>query len=316
MEAVSLRVINTAHYGAKVFKAVFTSPVYLKVRMSAPRAKVYGIDFQHAIDGISYGYDPGNAMGFVLHRMAVSGQRLETTHGWECSPVSEEVSTFPHYFCLASGEIETDIKVDVEYFAPAPETGAEFYGRLMPFLHGAAKACVYQSLLGIEKLTGNARDLHVTTRHSASNERAASTANGFRLPIGYAARELDRHTKGAAELSRADTEQLVFNIHDVFSQPDAWWSHHSQHDVAYWKKYHDARVVLFSKPDGSIEHLYDIDANIKKNLPKADRDNQNLIKRQGETEFSELATRWFTQALYTEHRAFISQRPLTLKEKT
>ena len=317
MQAINVRVIDTDFYQVSIKKAIITSPTYMKVKMSSDRLsdeKVYGLDFQNALPDISYNASREEALGAVIGAVSHKGETLHTVHGWDCG-YTKQVTQFPHYFCLADGETETDMDVDVEYYAPALETAAEFYERLMPFLHNAAKSYLDQHIPTAE-LTGNPRGVHTTTRHTASKTRADTTANAFRLPIGFAVRELDSHRQGNnIGLTRDELEMLIIDIHKVFTKGDVWWEHHYGHDVRYWNKYHNARQILFQNSDGTIESIYDIDANIRKNLPKIDRDNTDLIAKHGEVEFDSLARDWFNKALYGS-REHVTERMLTFGEKT
>lgn len=317
MKALNVRVIDTDFYSVSVKKAIIISPSYMKVKMSSDRLsdeKVYGLDFGHALLGITYNASGDEVLSAVIASVENKGEALHTVHGWDCGYV-KQVTSFPHFFCVADGERETDMDVDEEFCVPAVETGSEFQARLLPYLHEAAKAFIDQIHHAIPNLTGNSRKILNYVRDKKSNERFESSVNRYRLPIGYVARELSRHAEGSATLGREDTELLVKDIHEVFTKEDSWWEHHYGHDVRYWNKYHNARQILLDKSDGTVESIYDIDANLRKNLPKADRADAKLVERQGEVEFDDLATRWFSAALYTGHRDYITERELTFGEK-
>ncbi|MCY3739907.1 MAG: hypothetical protein OXH00_02685 [Candidatus Poribacteria bacterium] len=316
VEIAGYQVIKKPEFTGKILKAVFVSVSELRVKADfGGNVEVYGFDFSKYIKPIDYRTDAVDAL--------ISAIRPEGTHTvcefeWDACVIRlKALPDIPNYFCLADGETETldDMGVDVEYFAPGAETGVQFYDRLMPSLHEAAKSYLDQHIPTAE-IAGNSRGVHATTRSSASKIHADTTANAFRLPIGFAARQLDCHRQGKGHiLSRTDTEKLVKDIHEVFTKDDAWWEHHYGHDVRYWNKYHNARQVLLTTPDGTVESIYDIDANIRKNLPKTDRDNTELITQQGEAEFHSLATDYFTKALYGP-RDPVTKRTLTFKEKT
>lgn len=317
MKALNVRVIDTDFYQVSVKKAIIISPSYMKVQMSSNRLsgeKVYGLDFHHALLGITYNASGDEALSAVIASVGNKGEALHTVHGWDCG-YAKQVTEFPHFFCVADGERETDLDVDTEYYAPAPESGTEFQDRLLPYLHEASKAFIDQVHDAMPHLTGNSRNILQYVRDQKSNDRFESSVNRYRLPIGYVARELSRHAEGSATLSREDTELLVKDIHEIFTEEDSWWEHHYGHDVRYWNKYHNARQILLDKPDGTVESIYDIDANLRKNLPKADRADAKLVARQGEVEFHDLATRWFSAALYTDHRDHVTERELKFEEK-
>lgn len=315
---MNIQVYKSDYYKAKVRKAILVSPSYLKVKLThktASQLKVYGIDMRHFKAGIAY-EDWDNPMTALLSQISPKGDATLLTFGWDSEHRAEGITQFPYYFCLAKGEQKTDMDVDVEYFAPAPETDVEFYQRLMPFLHDAAKAFSEQHTPHIAQLTGNSRNPLYQVRHTDSKNRMESTTLGFQLPIGFAARELDSHRQGnVGNITRQAVEKLVRDIHEVFIKPDAWWEHHYGHDVKYWNKYHNARQILLTTPEGKVESIYDIDANIRKNLPKIDRNNEKIVAQQGEAEFHELATTWFSKALYGP-REPIKKRKLTFEEKT
>ena len=307
---------NNTSFGGKILKAVFASQDYIKVKAEfGGSVKVYGFNIEKYVPDIQdYRTDETNALITVIKLAGQNNEVRVFEFNWDCDVPGVYVDALPHYFCLADGETETDMDVDLDYFAPSPETDAEYYERLMPFLHDTAKAYLDQHIPTAE-IAGNSRGVHATTRSSASKMRADTTANAFRLPIGFAAKQLDCHRQGKGHiLSRSDTEKLVKDIHEVFTKADAWWEHHYGHDVRYWNKYHNARQVLLTTPDGTVESIYDIDANIRKNLPKIDRENTELIAQHGEVEFHSLATDWFTKALYGP-RERVTERVLTFEEK-
>lgn len=314
MKALNVRVIDTDFYQVNIKKAILISPTYMKVKMSSSRLsgeRVYGLDFGHALPDIAYNASPNEALTAVIGSVENRGETLHTLHGWDCG-YTKHVTQFPHFFCVADGETETDMPVDVEYYAPAVETGKEFQERLLPYLHEAAKAFIDQVHDAMPHLTGNSRNILQYVRDTKSNARFESSVNRYRLPIGYVARELKRHADGGATLKRPATEALVKDIHEVFTKADSWWEHHYGHDVRYWNKHHDARRILLDKPDGTVAAIYDIDAEHRKNMPLGDKAD---VKVQAEREFHELATKWFSAALYGQ-RDHVTERELRFQEKT
>ena len=302
-----------------VKKAVLVSDSYLQVKMSHQgdaSIKTYGFDLSHFIPEIDFTTSKHPEFISRLFSNPFAEGVLSVSLLWGVSGKSPGVlRQYPHYFCLAKGEKETADKADIVYYAPNRETGQELYARLMPYLHASAKSFVDAVHHAMPHLTGNARKILQAVRDTASNNRFENSVNRFRLPIGYAARELYRHSTGKPTLKPQEIELLVKDIHAVLTRPGSWWAHHSRHDVAYWNKHHTARRVLLDKPDGTIEHIYDIDANLVKTLDKNLASDAKVVAARGEREFSELATRWFSDALYTEHREFIKTRKLTFQEK-
>lgn len=324
IEIVGVGVRKKDNFQGKILKAVFPSLLELRVKATFNgNTKVYGFDFSKYKPPICFATDEPNALITRIKQAAIPGQESKTIKEafcemeWDCESPLGKIPQFPHYFCLADGETETqtDMDVDTWYFTPGDETGPELKGRLLPYLHEVAKAFVDQHNPDIANLTGNSRNVLYQIRDTESKNRMESTVNRYCLPIGFAARELDRHSRGTATLSQKDTESLIDDMLALFTKEDSWWEHHYGHDVKYWNKYHNARHVLLDDAEGNVRSIYDIDANIRKNLPKIDRDNKKLIEKQGEVEFHSLATEWFSKALYGP-REHITHRKLTFEEKT
>ena len=312
-ELLDLGALFKAHPTINVIQAAALEfgTIRVKYSIDGGNTKVEDYDFTEGIPTVTYIAEDE----IILH--------LEFRHGAEAYIATFANDTdiriqgtkehdFPRNF-IREGPNITETPT-AAFYAPAPETGVQLHERLMPYLHEAAKAYLDQHIPTAE-IAGNSRGVHATTRSAASKMRADTTANAFRLPIGFAAKQLDCHRQGKGHvLSQADAEKLVQDIHEVFTKDDAWWEHHYGHDVRYWNKYHNARQVLLTTPDGTVESIYDIDANIRKNLPKTDRENTELIAQHGEVEFHSLATDWFTKALYGP-RERVTERVLTFEEK-
>ena len=326
MISIELSKVNPFEVSLK--KAWFVSATELKAKFSYKEdatVKVYGIDLSHIVDGINY-VNPVIPKTLFLHQsllwwistrgLFVDGTVLRCLWGQDMRFDDIGSQSFPYYFYVGKGEKETDEPALSTLYVPAPETAQAFVDRLMPYLHEAALTYVKQSSHAVAHVTGNARKILNTVRHADSINRHSSTNNRYRLPIGYAARELLGHLDDTSGLTRNQIEQLVWDIHSQFVENGDWWDFHLSHDFKYWHKQHNVRRVLLDRPDGRIEVLYDIDANVRKNLPKESRDKK-AIEQQGEIEFGSLATDWFNQALYATRREAVTEREMTyqLKEK-
>ena len=324
MTSIQITAFNPFEVSLK--KAWFVSATELKAKFSYKEdstVKVYGIDLSHIADGINYENRVLPKSSFLhqsllwwisTHGLFIDGTVLKVLWGHELRVDNIDSQSFPYYFYVSRGERRTDESAASTFYVPAAETAKAFVDRLLPYLHEAALHYMKQSHHGVAYLTGNARKILTTVRHTDSVNRHASTNNRYRLPIGYAARELSKHLDGTAELKRAHIEKLVKDIHSRFVATEDWWDFHISHDFKYWNKHHNARRVLLDRADGKIETLYDIDANISKNLPKDSRD-QKVIEQQGEIEFDKLATEWFNYALYAPQREYVTERELTYQLK-
>jgi len=311
MKQLDIYVTDSDYFGAVVKKAIAVSPTYLKVLFKDnqnPTEKVVGIDFQHVPPGIVY-QNLKDTLSGVVFRVERREETLHIGHGWDCG-YKKVVSQFPHYFCLANGETETDMDVDVEYFAPAPETPAEFKERMMPFLYEAAEAFSHQVHHNMPHFMGNARKILQTVKDKKSNDRFESSVNAFRLPIGCAVRELGKSLQGTSELTRPEIETLVKNIHEAFTQEGFWWKFFRTHDHDHWNKHHNERKVLLYCLDGTVELIYDIDKSIGKKIS-----NAKLIAQKGEDDFKEIATKFYSEAILTEYTEHVTARQLTFEKK-
>lgn len=191
-------------------------------------------------------------------------------------------------------DMESDAQVIVN-----PESAEEFYSRMMPFLHDAA----WQFIHAHPAQPG----LFHHHRLSVSRERG-------RLPIGYLAREVDRHVKGGATLSRTETEELVRAIYDRWHEDGAWYKHHVEHDVEHWNdKHHAIQKVIFDKPDG-MEWVVDLRKEITDNLPNPDSVADGFVEQEAEKIFDNLRGDWFTKALYGA-RDHVTRRKLNIEHK-
>ena len=166
-----------------------------------------------------------------------------------------------------------------------PETGQEFHDRLMPFLHDAAWGFIRQ-----------AHPLH----HEIKNKRYKNSALRVKLPIGYLARELDRHTKGNSLMTYAETETLVREVKDAFTTDNTWYDHHLDHDVSEVARMHEKLRFAFERPDGSEWKV-----NLREFVESGE---------QASNDFALLRTYYFQQALYTS-REYITERKLVWRDK-
>ena len=323
---ISIELSEVNPFKVVLKKAWFVSTTELKAKFAYkedPTAKVYGIDLSHIVAGINYENLVIPKSSFLhqsllwwisTHGLFVNGTVLKVLWGRNMRLENINAQSFPYYFYVGRGEQKTDESASSTFYIPAAETAQEFVDRLLPFLHEAALHYMKQSSHAVAHLTGNARKILTTVRHTDSINRHSSTNNRYRLPIGYAARELLKHLDGTAELKRDQIEKLVKDIHIRFVGGEDWWDFHLDHDFKYWNKHHNARRVLLDRADGKIETLYDIDANISSNLPKDSRDVK-VIEQQGEIEFEKLATDWFNYALYTTQREHVAKRKMTYELK-
>lgn len=301
------------NFPGKVTKAWFSKVDYLKVKyIKDGIAEVRGYDLSNVIRHDFFFHSPNDDIIHTVHTNILG--KVVVLGSWDtaCDP-GTFYTGFPAFFCVLGDETKTDEPVDREFLAPPPETGAEFAERLYPFLHDAARAYLHQHIPTAE-VTGNPRSLHTTTRHTASKERSDTTANAFRLPIGLAARELDCHCHGKDYIfEKPVLEQLIRDIHTQFTKDDAWWEHHYGHNVRAWKGLHDKRLIAFQRPGrDEVDMLYDIDKGLRggvEGIPDAH------VEKLGEKEFGQLATDWFSAALYGP-RDHITKRPLIIQEKT
>lgn len=316
MKVLDIYITPSDHFGAVVKKAIAVSATYLKLRFSDNKnttEKVVGIDFQHAISGIEY-QDLEHMLSGAVYQVECRDDDLYIRHGWNWN-THLRLTAFPHYFCLTKGEIETDMDVDEEYFAPAPETPEEFKARLMPYLYEAAKAFSHQVHHNMPHFTGNARKILQTVRDKKSNDRFESSVNAFRLPIGFAVGEIEKSTQGKSELTRLDIEALVKDIHEVFTQDGFWWEFYRTHNDAHWNKHHNERKILLHRLDGTVDLLCDIDKTTIKNLDPENKSNQKLIDQKSEDEFKKIATKFYTESIFTDYTEYVTARKLTFQKK-
>ena len=164
-----------------------------------------------------------------------------------------------------------------------PETGQEFHDRMMPFLHEAAWEFVQQA---------------PALDHELKNKRHKNSELRVKLPIGYLARELDRHAKDGAGMSREDTEALVREVRAAFTAEGTWYEHHLDHDVVEVARKHEKLNVMFDRADGS-EWLVDL---------------RHESPERADNEFALLRGYYFQQALYHD-REYITHRKLVWQDK-
>ena len=158
------------------------------------------------------------------------------------------------------------------------ETDQEFHDRMMPFLHEAAWEFVQQA---------------PRLDHELRNKRHKNSELRTKLPIGYLARELDRHAKGKGVMSREDTEALVRSVNREFMVSNAWYLHHFGHDVSKIARMHEK--LRFELGDGSVDL-------------KAESGEH------AEGDFALLRTHFFGQALYN-NSAYVRNRSLVFVDK-
>ena len=163
------------------------------------------------------------------------------------------------------------------------ETGQEFHDRLMPFLHAAAWGFIEEA---------------PALDHELKNKRHKNSELRVKLPIGYLTRELDRHAKGSATMSREDTEALVREVNDAFTTYGTWYEHHLDHDVVELARAHEKLKVVFDREDGS-EWAVDL---------------KQESGQHAANDFAQLRTHFFGQALY-HSREFITHRRLVFVDK-
>ena len=166
-----------------------------------------------------------------------------------------------------------------------PETGQEFHDRLMPFLHETAWEFIQQA---------------PALDHEIKNKRHKNSELRVKLPIGYLARELDRHIKDGSAMSREDTEVLVREVKDAFTAGGTWYEHHLDHDVVETARMHEKLKFVFDRADGS-EWTVDL-----KDFAESGTHASN--------DFALLRGHYFQQALY-HNREYITHRKLVWQNK-
>ena len=161
-----------------------------------------------------------------------------------------------------------------------PETGQEFHDRLMPFLHEAAWSFVQQA---------------PALDHELRNKRYKNSELRVKLPIGYLVRELDRHIKDGAGMTREDTEARVREVKDAFTTEGMWYEHHLDHDVVTLARLHEKLQFVFS--DWSV----DLKDFVESGTYAAN-------------DFALMRGHYFQQALYHD-REYITHRKLVWQDK-